>query len=150
MADLIYCGTEPVGSAETQALLAGPFAAIWSPPMHRRASPQLGARLWLLWRSEGQAPVILGVGNVLLTPDGRADWTNRTAPGVVEAARALGYGGPTNMAFLRLSDVHIWGNTPAVIGLADVAVGLTAATQSQSAMLPLIERMFTSGLGLAT
>ena len=30
MADFIYCGTEPpVGAAETQQLLLGPFNAIW-------------------------------------------------------------------------------------------------------------------------
>ena len=106
MGELLYCGTEKVGAAETQAMLAGPFAAVWAPPMWRYAMPGEGDRLWLLWRdTRAPAPLLLGVGRILSAPGGRADWTNRSAPGIVEAARAQGYGGPTNMAFLRLRDV---------------------------------------------
>ena len=141
MTDLIYCGTAPVGPTDTQALLAGPFTAIWSPPMHRKTSPNRGDRLWLLWKSQSQPAVLLGVGRVVLTSEGRADWTNRTAPGIVEAATALGYRGPTNMAFLRLDGVQALADTPTVQGLGDVKVGLALATPQQlKALQPFAPR----------
>jgi hypothetical protein len=96
MSDLIYCGTTPVNAENTQALLTGPFGAIWSPPQHRRVKPREGDRVWLVWREKGSPPVLLGVGNVVGTRDGSASWTNASLPGVVKAAQDLGYGGPTN------------------------------------------------------
>lgn len=141
MAELIYCGTEKVGAVETQAMLAGPYAAVWSPPMWRYVAPGDGDRLWLLWRDGGLGtPRLLGVGRVLGAPGGRIDWTNRTAPGIVEAAREQGYGGPTNMAFLRLRDVAILEEMPKVRGLGDVPAGLSAASAAQVGLLePFLE-----------
>src|SRR5438093_2768187 len=109
MADLLYCGTHPVGPNDTQAMLAGEFRALWAPPMHRHAPVAAGDRIWLLWRAATQASttLLLGGGIVAATPEGRIDWTNRAAPGIVAAARARGYTGPTNMAFLRLGHVSI-------------------------------------------
>jgi hypothetical protein len=91
MADLTYCGTLPIDADRTQALLGGPFAAVWSPPMWRYASAAGGDRLWLLWsESTSKPPLLLGVGNVIATEDGQVAWTNRTAPGIVEVAREQG------------------------------------------------------------
>lgn len=128
MSDLIYCGTDKVAARETQLLLRGTFGAIWSPPMLRRTVPLDGERLWLIWRETQTAPpLLLGVGNVRSTPDGDVVWTNASAPGVVEAARALGYDGPTNMAFLRLSDVVVFDSMPILNDLEDVEPGLQEA-----------------------
>jgi hypothetical protein len=139
MAELIYCGTDKVSDAGTQAMLAGPFAAMWSPPMYRRATPALGDRVWMLWRpSAGAAPHLLGVGRVLAAPNGGIDWTNRTAPGVVAAARGHSYGGPTNMAFLRLGDVAVTDARPAVEGLGEVTIGLAPASAAQ---VDILQRM---------
>jgi hypothetical protein len=136
MADLIYCGNEKVGAAETRAMLVGPFAAVWSPPMWRKAAVADGDRLWLLWQAAGVPAVrLLGGGRVMGAPDGRVDWTNRTAPGIVDAARALGYGGPTNMAFLRLRDVGVPEDMPEIWGLGEVPVGLSVASARQVAVL---------------
>lgn len=135
MTDLIYCGTVPVGAAETQSLLAGVFGAIWSPPMHRRVSPAKGDRLWVLWLNPPSSPLLLGAGRVLFTPEDRFDWTNRTAPGIVHAARALGYGGPTNMAFLRLGEAQAQRDMPPIEGLGEIMTGLTLATPGQTALL---------------
>ena len=142
MRDLIYCGTDPVGPQNTQALLTGSFSAVWSPPIHRHATAEPGDRVWLLWRGAQEAtPVVLGAGIVTATPDGRVEWTNRTAPGIVTAAREQGYAGPTNMAFLRLRDVMVPPGRLVVAGLGAVAIGLSAATELQSerlhAVLPL-------------
>ena len=92
MADLLYCGTDPVGPEDTKAMLAGEFRALWAPPMHRHAPVAAGDRIWLLWRSaDRESQVLLGGGVVTVTPEGKIDWTNRTAPGIVAAARARGY-----------------------------------------------------------
>jgi hypothetical protein len=135
MADLIYRGSPPVGPAETQALLAGDFGAVWSPPMYRHATVSPGDHLWVIWHADGQAPHLLGRGLVLFTEDGVAEWTNRTAPGIVKAAQDQGYGGPTNMAFLRLRDIRVADGRPAVPGLEGVPVGLSAATSNHVALL---------------
>src|SRR5207249_470187 len=107
MADYVYCGTEPpVGAAETRSLLLGSFHAIWCPPAHITADVTKGDRVWLVWRSSPTAvPVLLGGGRVAVTHEGRALWTNATLLGVRPAAEALGYRGPTNMAFLHLTGI---------------------------------------------
>ena len=105
--ELIYRGSPPVGLAETQALLAGTFTAIWSPPRYRHAAAAAQDHVWVVWQAEGEPVRLLGVGNILATPEGAAEWTNRTAPGIVVAAREQGYGGPTNMAFLRLENLAL-------------------------------------------
>ena len=135
MTDLIYCGAPPVGQEATQALLAGPFRALWSPPMHRHAAPAAGDRVWLVWRgSTHDSTFLLGGGIIDATDEGKVDWTNRTAPGIVDAARLAGYGGPTNMAFLRLTHVRI-PPAPVRVDLGSVTIGLSELTAEQSTIL---------------
>ena len=136
MADLLYCGTDPVGPEHTKAMLAGEFRALWAPPMHRHTPVAAGDRIWLLWRSaDRESQVLLGGGVVTVTPEGKIDWTNRTAPGIVAAARARGYGGPTNMAFLRLDHVRVVDGKAAASALGPIAIGLSAATPEQASQL---------------
>ncbi len=135
MRTLIYRGTPPVGPAETQALLASEFAAIWSPPMYRHTSASEGDRVALVWQSNAEDPQLLGWGILIATPEHNPSWTNASAPGIVEAARAKGYGGPTNMAFLRLREVHVTSSRPPILGLDQVPVGLSLATDEQAAAL---------------
>jgi hypothetical protein len=138
-ADLLYCATQPVGPIETQSMLAGEFQAIWAPPMHRWTLAEAGDRVWLLWReSTGADPLLLGGGVVRSTGEGKIDWTNRTAPGIRDAARAAGFPGPTNMAFLRLDRVEVARERPTVSRLGRVRVGLSAATAEQAATLDSI------------
>jgi hypothetical protein len=135
MNDLVYCGFPPVGSDETQGMLVGEYRALWSPPMHRHALPAAGDRVWLVWRGASQDPtLLLGGGVIEATAEGKVEWTNRTAPGIVAAARAAGYSGPTNMAFLRLADVRV-PSTVLSIQLGDIRVGLSQLTPEQSALL---------------
>jgi hypothetical protein len=139
VADLLYCGTGPVGPEETRRLLEGEFRAIWFPPSARKSACAAGDRLWLLWHgATGRGPRLLGGGRVEFTPEGQPTWTNRTAPGVRDAARAEGYGGPTNTAFLRLTDVRIDAGMPEIVGLGDVAVGLSEASADQARTLAAI------------
>jgi hypothetical protein len=132
MADFIYCGTEPpVGAAGTQQLLLGPLNAIWCPPARVPVQPSDNDRVWLVWRpSAATAPVVLGGGRVAVTDNGRVLWTNATLPGVRPAARALGYGGPTNMAFLHLTGVVSPPGQPPV-NLGTIATGLNVASAQQ-------------------
>ena len=139
MSDLLYCGTNPVGPAETQRLLAGAHRAIWFPPFSRNATVEQGDRLWLLWHGGSDRIVrLLGAGRIEFTPEGQATWTNRTAPGIRDAARDEGYSGPTNMAFLRLSDVRIDERMPEVAGLGNVAIGMSVASEAQTRALVAI------------
>lgn len=136
MADFIYCGTEPpVGAAGTQQLLLGPFNAIWFPPVVPATEPANGDLIWLVWRSSLTAvPLLLGGGRVTTTDDGRIRWTNATLPGVRPDAEALGYGGPRNMAFLRLTGVvSPQGLPPANVGT--ITSGLTIASAQQVRVL---------------
>jgi hypothetical protein len=57
-------------------------------------------------------------------------WTNATLPGVRPAARALGYGGPTNMAFLHLTGVVSPEGQPRV-NLGTITTGLNVASAQQ-------------------
>jgi hypothetical protein len=63
MRTLIYRGTPPVGPAETQALLASEFAAIWSPPMYRHTSAAGGDRVALIWQSGAGRSSIAWMGH---------------------------------------------------------------------------------------
>ena len=135
MAELIYRGNPPVGPAETQALLGGSFSAIWAPPMYRHATPAEGDRLWVIWQAEGQAAQLLGRGVIVVTNEGSPDWTNRTAPGIVEAAQDQGYGGPTNMAFLRLRNVRLATGRPQVTAVLGIPTGLSVLLPSDLAAL---------------
>ena len=140
MTELVYRGTDPVDAVATQALLAGRFSAVWSPPLNRKAVAHAGDRLWLVWQAKkaGSVPVLLGVGTVLETPKGKVFWTNATAPGIVGAATKLGYGGPNNMAFLRLNKPTMMSSRPAVGGLGKVHVGLATATPEQAKALKAV------------
>ena len=131
MGDFIYCGTEPpVGVTGTQQLLLGPFNAIWF-PLFRPLRPANGDLIWLVWRSSTTAvPLLLGGGRVSNTDDGRIVWTNATLPGVRPAARALGYGGPTSMAFLRLTGVvSPQGLDPVNVGTITSGLNIASAQQ---------------------
>lgn len=139
MADLIYCGTDPpVDAAGTQQLLVGSHSAIWCPPMRLPVQPSDGDRVWLVWRSAPAAvPLLLGGGRITVTDNGQALWRNSTLPGVRRAAIALGYGGPTNMAFLHLTGVvSPQGQLPVNIGA--VSAGLNVATPQQVQLLAQI------------
>ena len=139
MSDLLYCGTNPVGAAETQHLLASAHHAIWFPPFSRNATVEHGDRLWLLWCGGSDRLVrLLGGGRIQFTPEGQGTWTNGTAPGIRDAARSEGYSGPTNMAFLRLSDVRIDDRMPEIVGLGNVAIGMSVASEAQTRALVAI------------
>lgn len=139
MADLIYCGTDPpVGVDGTQQLLLGPYHAIWCPPIRLPFKPSEGDKLWLAWRSSPKAvPLLLGGGRVTVTDEGQVLWTNRTLQGVRAAAVALGYSGPTNMAFLHLAEVVDPQGRPPV-GIGNVPPGLSIATPLQAQVLSQI------------
>lgn len=141
----IYCGTDPpVGADGTQQLLLGPFNAIWCPPANLPIVPAPGDRVWLVWRANaGTTPVLLGGGRILATDEGEVLWTNRTLPGVRPAAQdpAIGYPGPTNMAFLHLGGVVAPEGQPSV-NLGAINNGLNPAfaqqAQTLSQMLPIV------------
>jgi hypothetical protein len=129
---LIYCGTPPVSAANTQGLLESPMHAIWYPPSARRVKPSQGDTLWLIWKEAPGAPaLLLGAGKLRTTSAGDLLWTNRTAPGISELARELGYRGPTNMAFLRLERPHIAPSNLTVSDLGAVPSGLSEASEDQ-------------------
>lgn len=142
MADFIYCGTDPpVGADATQHLLRGEFSAIWCPPIGRHVVPAANDRVWLVWRPEAQTEVLLlGEGRIRITENNTPFWNNRTLRGVRLAAEALGYGGPTNMEFLHLSEVVTHADRPS-INLGVINTGLQSANVQQvqrlSALLPI-------------
>jgi hypothetical protein len=103
--------------------------------MHRHAAVTEGARLWLVWQDDDTEPRLLGTGLIILAPEGEGLWTNKTAPGIADEARALGYPGPTNMAFIRVRDERIAREAPCVEGLGHVPVGLSVATDAQVNLL---------------
>jgi hypothetical protein len=134
--DFIYLGTDPpVDAAGTQRLLRGPYSAIWCPPMRLLIEPSAGDRIWLVWRAVPAArPIVLGGGRVLVTGNSRALWRNSTLPGVSQAARSLGYRGPTNMAFLHLTVAEGPEGQPPV-DLDAISPGLNFATPQQVQLL---------------
>ena len=69
------------------------------------------------------------------TSEGKIDWTNRTAPGITDAARDHGYGGPTNMAFFRLARVRVTDSHRSMPELGAIPIGLTEASLTQVALL---------------
>ena len=103
--------------------------------MHRQVSPQEGDRLWLIWRATPHSTIqLLGGGVIEATSDRRVDWNNRTLRGVVDAAKAAGYSGPPNMAFLRPADVRV-AHQLSSEELGEVRVRLSAAMTDQVAAL---------------
>src|SRR5690349_17690959 len=116
----------------TLGLLESPMHAIWYPPRARRTRPAPGDLMWLVWRERPGSPVVvLGGGRLRPTPEGDLLWTNRTAPGIRELAKEYGYGGPTNMAFLRLEHAtsvpaNLW-----ITCLESVPSGVSEATEAQ-------------------
>jgi hypothetical protein len=141
MPDYIYCGSKRHAKAgKTQALLVGEFNAIWYPPMARVSPPPVaGERVWLVWRADDQAgPLLLAGGRIRADREGNVLWTNRTLPRVRQEALALGYTGPLNMAFLRLSNVVPADKQP-VENLGIIRMGLRLATDEQIRVLsPLL------------
>ncbi len=142
MADYLYCGTpDQVPAVQTQALLQGQHHAIWCPPhrlipWHVTTQPANGDRVWLLWRStRGAAPLLLGGGRIVMTPQGGVLWTNRTLPGVRPAAEALGYEGPANMAFLHLTGTVSPAQLAPVPNLGAFANGLNEASAAEVTVL---------------
>jgi hypothetical protein len=75
--------------------------------------------------------MVLGGGKLRATPEGDVLWTNRSAPGIRELAKEFGYGGPTNMAFLRLDRPRIAPSNLTVPGMEDAATGLSEASEEQ-------------------
>lgn len=143
MINFIYCGSDPpVGVSGTQELLLGEFNAIWFPPTRLTTEPVKGDSIWLVWRSAYSAvPLLLGGGRVVTAIDGRIRWTNATLPGVRPTAQSLGYGGPSNMAFLRLSGVvSPKGHSPANIGTINNGLNIASAQQVQllTKLLPIL------------
>jgi len=128
-----YCGSQSaVGLDETAKLLADRHA-IWCPPPTRipwALTPTAGSHMWLFWR-DGVALSLLGGGILRESPrkcyGSNLLWTNRSYPGVRDAAESLGYRGGTGMAFLRLDEVSICERpvrihsvqVPIAFGLAD-------------------------------
>jgi hypothetical protein len=134
MADFVYCGTHPpVDANGTQGLLVGPFNAIWCPPANLPIRPAQDDRLWLVWRpSTAATPLLLGGGRIAVTPSGQVLWTNTSLPGVRLAAQALGYRGPTNMAFLHFPAVVIpQGHPPVNVGAISKGLNLASDRQLQ-------------------
>lgn len=113
----IYVGTPAqVAALQTRdLLLSHPWHAIWCPPpqwipWHVQLAPTGGEPILLVWRpTPGGALTVLGCGEIVAAPapafGSPVLWTNGTAPGLRPLAQGLGYGGPLNMAFLRLSHV---------------------------------------------
>ena len=143
MTDYIYCGTDPpVGADGTQGLLAGSFNAIWCPRRKTVVQPKQGDRLWLVWRdNDGAVPLLLGGGHLVAPNHNRIFWTNASLPGVRPAAVAIGYGGPTNMAFLHLTGVVIPERRFSV-NVVTIKLGLNVASSLQvdilEQVLPII------------
>jgi hypothetical protein len=132
----VYCGTPPVSDTSTLGLLESPMHAIWYPPMARRTNPSPGDLIWLVWRERlGSPAIVLGGGKLRATPEGDLLWTNRTAPGIRELAKEYGYGGPTNMAFLRLEHPRIAPANLRVPGLESVPSGVSEITKAQHRLL---------------
>ena len=127
---LIYCGTDAkVDEKNTQSLFAGEFNAIWYPTLYQpqAITPRVGDMIWLIWRkSNGDAPLILGYGFLIETPEGNLKWTHRTCPGVRDQARQLGYDGPDSMTFLRAARVRCFSGFPQC-DLGVIRVGLNLA-----------------------
>lgn len=147
MTNWIYCGTDPpVAAPGTQQLLQT-RQAIWSPPPQYRppwpGMPRPGERLWLVWRPGGaETPIrLLGGGRIERAPRDLFHtsilWTNPDDPGLRDAARELGYGGPSNMSFLRLVKTVLphGGGQPLVQGLEAIGSRLTVATPAQIRLL---------------
>lgn len=88
-------------------------------------------RLWLLWKAPDSQARLIGSGRIRAAPNGGVSWTNRTAPGIVPMANALGYGGPTNMAFLRVREGWISPDDTVTDAVAEPAPGLVAATDEE-------------------
>jgi hypothetical protein len=106
--------------------------AIWFPPGARRTKPSAGDEIWLIWREKpGAVATVLGAGKLRATPEGDLLWTNRSAPGIRQLAKEFGYGGPTNMAFLRLERPRIAPSNLTMRGLEDLPTGLSEASEEQ-------------------
>lgn len=141
MHEWIYCGTNPpVDAAGTQTLFRD-LRAIWCPPPGLRAwpgIPEIGSNIWLVWRAEPNAEVIvLGRGEILRAPRElyRTEmlWTGHDDVRLRELAMVLGYGGGTAMSFLRVRDPWLAEQQGVPMpGLEGLANRLNRATNLQS------------------
>jgi len=139
---LIYCATPPTDALNTLGLLQSPFHAVWYPPDVRRLKPAAGDRLWVLWRGKADTPpTLLGTGRLRPTPSRELLWTGRSAPGIGDLARQFGYRGPSNMAFLRLEETRIAPANIGLLGLGDVPVGVSEASEPQRELLEAAFRL---------
>ena len=135
MSDFIYCATDPpVGATGTQELLRAPWHAIWYPPPRGGVQPSARDHVWLVWRSGNAVPNLLGGGRILITDAGSVLWTNRTLRGVRQAAIDLGYGGPSNMAFLHVENV-VTPQDHVPVNLGRIPAKLSIANPQQTQLL---------------
>lgn len=111
MADFLYCATDTQVPANETALLLAKHHIIWCPPpglhaWHVSIYPKGRERIWLVWRTQHSAPVMLGGGRLVTAPRRlfKTDvlWTEKDLPGIKIACRTLGYSVPPSMSVLRL------------------------------------------------
>ena len=143
MPDFLYCGTDAqVPADETRQFLAGGFSAIWCPPPSIRRNwpsppPVRGERLWLVWRSTGTQPILLGGGRIAGAPrrlwKTSVLWTERDLPGLKAAARSLCYDVVRAMAVLRIEDPLVARKQPVLT--PNVLAGLSRISPAQAAEL---------------
>jgi hypothetical protein len=143
MPDFLYCGTDAQVSADnTRQFLAGGFCAIWCPPPSNGCqwpsrAPVGGERLWLVWRSAGAQPLLLGGGRIAGAPrqlwSTSILWTERDRPGLRAAARSLGYHVVPAMAVLRIEDPLMARKQPVLT--PNVPAGLSQISPAQAAVL---------------
>lgn len=140
MPDWVYVGTNPPVDANGTAALLRDNKAIWCPPSARNnGMPDPGDRLWLVWRPDGGPDVDLLGGGIVTPNQQTADvlWTEAHRTGLRAAAQAVGYSGPTNMAFLVLDPRTVFdeGDYQTFTSLGMLANGLNPATPQQVAIL---------------
>jgi len=98
--------------------------------------------LGLVWRENSEAlnVFLLGRGKILAAPQQHYGttilWTDPDQPGLREAAEQLGYGGPTNMTFLRLENICLpIGGVPPIQNLIGLQNRFNKANAAQLAIL---------------
>lgn len=136
MRDLLYVGTDGGVSAANTKKLLSTHAAIWCPPMHMKVEPEMGDRIWLVWKTKDNPNVdLLGGGTLAASPRGKMLWTERDLPGLRDAARDLGYGGPANMAFLVVEGAPVLSFPSTALSLPDAKAGLQHADEAVAKQL---------------
>ena len=124
-----------MSAANTKKLLTT-HAAIWCPPMNLKVEPDIGDRVWLMWKTKDNPNVdLLGGGTLAASPRDKMFWTERDLPGVRDAARDLGYGGPANMAFLVVKGAPILSFRSTVLYVPQAKAGLQHASEAVAKQL---------------